>query len=64
LFERFWRKDEARSSPEHCGLGLTLARAYAQSLGMTLDAQLNHTDIIFILSGASPCLDAEVTGGH
>jgi two-component system sensor histidine kinase QseC len=64
LFERFWRKDEARSSPEHCGLGLTLARAYAQSLGMTLDAQLNHTDIIFILSGASPCRDAEVSDGH
>jgi len=64
LFERFWQKDEARFSPEHSGLGLTLARAYAQSLGMTLDAQLNHTDIIFMLSGASPCRDAEVSGRH
>jgi two-component system sensor histidine kinase QseC len=59
LFERFWQKDEARSSPDHCGLGLALARAYAQSLGMTLDAQLNHTDVIFILSGASPCSGAD-----
>jgi two-component system sensor histidine kinase QseC len=58
LFERFWQKDAARSSPNHCGLGLSLARAYAQSLGMTLDAQLKHTDIIFTLSDATPCSGA------
>ncbi len=55
LFERFWQKDAARSSPNHCGLGLPLARAYAQSLGMKLDAELNRTEIIFILSDASQC---------
>lgn len=60
LFERFWQKNEARSSTHHCGLGLALARAYAQSLGMTLEAQLNHTEIIFILSGASPCTGADL----
>ena len=54
LFERFWQKDAARSSPDHCGLGLALARAYAQSLGMKLDAELKHTEIIFILSQAKP----------
>jgi len=55
LFERFWQKDAARSSTEHCGLGLPLARAYAESLGMKLDAQLSHAEISFILSDASPC---------
>ncbi len=55
LFERFWQKDAARSSADHCGLGLPLARAYAQSLGMKLDAELKYPEIIFILSGASQC---------
>jgi signal transduction histidine kinase len=58
LFERFWQKDAARSSPDHCGLGLPLARAYAQSLGMKLEAELNHTEIIFTLSDATPCSGA------
>jgi signal transduction histidine kinase len=38
LFERFWRKDAARSGGEHAGLGLSLARAFANSLGFTLSA--------------------------
>lgn len=41
LFERFWRKDAARSTGEHAGLGLPLARAFATSLGYTLSAALN-----------------------
>lgn len=53
LFERFWQKDGARSSPGHAGLGLALARAYAESLGMTLEAELKHPEIIFTLSDAS-----------
>ena len=39
LFERFWRKDAARSSDGHTGLGLALARVFAQSLGCELTAQ-------------------------
>jgi two-component system sensor histidine kinase QseC len=54
LFERFWQKDTARSSPDHCGLGLALARAYAQSLGMKLDAELKDGEIIFTLSDPAP----------
>jgi two-component system sensor histidine kinase QseC len=38
LFERFWRKDAARSPDGHTGLGLSLARAFAQSLGCELTA--------------------------
>jgi two-component system sensor histidine kinase QseC len=41
LFERFWRKDAARSGGEHSGLGLALARAFAASLGYILTATLN-----------------------
>lgn len=40
LFERFWRKDAARSGGEHSGLGLPLARAFATNLGYTLSAAL------------------------
>jgi signal transduction histidine kinase len=58
LFERFWRKDPARSSQLNSGLGLALAKAYAQSLGMKLQAELNHAEIVFTLSGATACNDA------
>jgi two-component system sensor histidine kinase QseC len=38
LFERFWRRDPARSPDGHTGLGLSLARVFAQSLGCKLTA--------------------------
>lgn len=38
MFERFWRKDSARSGDGHTGLGLALARAFAQALGCELTA--------------------------
>jgi two-component system sensor histidine kinase QseC len=38
LFERFWRKDAARSSNGHTGLGLALARLFAHSVGCELTA--------------------------
>jgi two-component system sensor histidine kinase QseC len=34
LTEPFWRKDEARSSPDHAGLGLSVVRALAEVLGL------------------------------
>ncbi len=40
LFDRFWRKDLARSGNEHSGLGLPLARAFARALGGELTAAL------------------------
>lgn len=56
LFDRFWRKDPARSSSVHCGLGLALAKAYAQSLGMDLRAELTgRSEITLALSGGQPC---------
>jgi two-component system sensor histidine kinase QseC len=41
LFDRFWRKDLARSANEHSGLGLPLARAFARALGGELTAALD-----------------------
>jgi two-component system sensor histidine kinase QseC len=41
LFERFWRKDAARSGGDHAGLGLSLSRALATSLGYALTASLD-----------------------
>jgi two-component system sensor histidine kinase QseC len=53
LFERFWRKDPARSSNLHSGLGLALAKAYATMLGLKLRAELDDSkQIALVLSGA------------
>ena len=51
MFERFWRKDGARSAEGGTGLGLPLARAAAEALGWRLTARL--------LS----CAEAEGTAG-
>jgi signal transduction histidine kinase len=38
--ERFWRKDGARSDPQHSGLGLSLVKAFGERLGLQLEARL------------------------
>ncbi len=48
LFERFWRKDPARSAAGHHGLGLSLAQACAQALGYDLTAALEEGDGEFL----------------
>ena len=40
LFERFWRKDAARTNGGHAGLGLALARSFATLLGFDLTSRL------------------------
>lgn len=63
LFERFWRKDPARSSSLHSGLGLALAKAYAAVLGLELRAELTQMgQVTFVLSGAqtSPVLSVSM----
>jgi two-component system sensor histidine kinase QseC len=44
FFDRFWRKDTARSSSEHSGIGLAVSRAYARALGLHLRASLPAAD--------------------
>jgi signal transduction histidine kinase len=41
LFERMWRKDAARTESGHAGLGLSIAKACADTLGFDLVAELD-----------------------
>lgn len=54
LFQRFWRKDRARSDGEHTGLGLSLVKSFAELLGFELAASLNGTghELTMTLRGA------------
>ncbi|MBI4658131.1 MAG: sensor histidine kinase N-terminal domain-containing protein [Verrucomicrobia bacterium] len=55
LFERFWRKDKARSGTEHAGLGLAISKSFARLLGFDLVATLSEaTMLTMTLSGATP----------
>ena len=40
LFEPFWQKDDARTAPQHSGVGLALVSAYARLLGASASADL------------------------
>ncbi|MCB1045043.1 MAG: sensor histidine kinase N-terminal domain-containing protein [Acidobacteria bacterium] len=42
MFERFWRKDIARSGGEHSGLGLALVSAYTDLMRMDMKVRLNE----------------------
>jgi signal transduction histidine kinase len=52
LFERFWRKDPARSGGQHFGLGLALAATCAQAMGWTLTATVDESHLSVILSAS------------
>lgn len=43
MFDRFWRKDRSRTGTEHSGLGLSLSRSFAQTLGLKLEAALDES---------------------
>lgn len=45
FFERFWRKEKARSGGNHLGLGLSLVRSFSHALGWEASAELSgdHT---------------------
>lgn len=48
LFDRFWRKDSARSSTEHRGLGLSVVAAFAEQQGIRLKARLEDPNLFEI----------------
>jgi signal transduction histidine kinase len=50
LFDRFWRRDAARTSVDHSGLGLALVRAFALALGFEVTATLIDEDRRLVLA--------------
>lgn len=52
LFDRFWRKESARSGNQHAGLGLSLAQTFATAMDWRLDAALVEGRIVFRLRPA------------
>jgi two-component system sensor histidine kinase QseC len=51
LFDRFWRKDAARSGGRHAGLGLSLVAALCEALGFRREARLHEGLFAIILTG-------------
>jgi two-component system sensor histidine kinase QseC len=49
FFERFWRKETARTGGLHAGLGLNLARVFATAMGWRLTATLENDLLVFQL---------------
>lgn len=46
FFERFWRKEAARSGGRHAGLGLSLAKAFARCLGWEVTSRLDADSLL------------------
>jgi two-component system sensor histidine kinase QseC len=52
LFDRFWRKEAARSGGLHLGLGLSLSRTFAKAMGWEIVAAFDgQNHLVFTLSG-------------
>jgi signal transduction histidine kinase len=64
IFDRFWRKDPARTGGQHAGLGLTLVSALSGLLGLKVEARLAsgtfEITLLGPLDGALPQLPARV----
>ena len=55
LFERFWRKEAARTGGVHVGLGLPLARVFAEAMGWRLGAAMKAAGVLTLtLAPADP----------
>jgi two-component system sensor histidine kinase QseC len=48
FFERFWRKNDARTSSPHAGLGLAISQSVAQLLGTQLRAEITELGMLVI----------------
>lgn len=46
MFDRFWRKDSARSGGKNAGLGVPLARSFATLMGWDLSAQIDEARVL------------------
>ncbi len=54
LFERFWRKDSARSNTPHFGLGLALTQRFCEAIGWKITAEM-RTPGTLTMTLRSPC---------
>jgi len=54
LFDRFWRKEASRTGGQHVGLGLPLARAFAEAMGWRLTAQIDTPGVLTLMLFQSP----------
>jgi two-component system sensor histidine kinase QseC len=57
LFERFWRKEEARSGGKHFGLGLSLANTCARAMRWTLDGAIDAAGVIRFTLVSAPSVE-------
>lgn len=48
IFERFWRKDVARSDGAHSGLGLSIVKAFSDLLNVDIQAHLDEASTFSI----------------
>lgn len=65
LFERFWRKDPARSDQCHLGLGLAIVKACSDLLDLQVQAELGSQQLLSIslsLGTPQPSGDLEPAG--
>jgi two-component system sensor histidine kinase QseC len=64
LFDRFWRKQAARTEGQHVGLGLSITRTFALAMGWTLSASLDQERrlVISLESGITPSAGRGSTG--
>jgi two-component system sensor histidine kinase QseC len=51
IFDRFWRRDAARSDGRHAGLGLSLVAALCELLGFSREARLRDGVFEIVLAG-------------
>ncbi|MFT5400716.1 MAG: signal transduction histidine kinase, partial [Gammaproteobacteria bacterium] len=42
LFKRFWRKDSARESGRHAGIGLSLVKSYVECMKIEVKASIKN----------------------
>lgn len=58
IFDRFWRRELARTSSPHFGLGLSLSQMFATAMNWSLTAELDATGRV-VFSLVSPDSDGE-----
>jgi two-component system sensor histidine kinase QseC len=65
LFDRFWRKDRSRTDTRHSGLGLSLVRAIAGTLGASVSAELLQNQKLLVrIAGLTSRAAEDIAPNH